>query len=58
MIDTRKETNRLLALVNDGEVDPMMALQMCLDWLTEDEVAEMMDANNLLETDDDMADIE
>jgi hypothetical protein len=54
----RKATNRLLELVNDGEMDPMMALQMCLDWLTEDEVAEMMDANNLLETDDDMADIE
>lgn len=58
MIDARKETNRLLALVNDGEVDPMIALQMCLDWLSEAEVAEMMDANNLVETDDDMADAE
>ena len=55
---SRKATNRLLELVNDGEMDPMMALQMCLDWMSEAEVADMMDSNDLLETDDDMEDAE
>lgn len=51
MSETRKETRRLLDMVDEGEMDPMMALRMCLDWLNEAEVAEMMDANNLLEDD-------
>lgn len=58
MTISRKATNRLLELVNDGEMDPMMALQMCLDWMSEAEVADMMDSNDLLETDDDMEDAE
>ena len=58
MTISRKATVRLLEMVNDGEMDPMMALQMCLDWMSEAEVADMMDSNDLLETDDDMADAE
>ena len=54
----RKATNRLLELVNDGEMDPMMALQMCLDWMSEAEVADMMESNDLMEIDDDMEDAE
>ena len=48
-IDPREQTDRLLEMVEDGYVDPMMALKMCLKWLSEDEVAEMMDANELSE---------
>lgn len=48
-IDPREQTDRLLEMVEDGYVDPMMALTMCLKWLSEDEVAEMMDANELSE---------
>lgn len=48
-IDPREQTDRLLEMVEDGYLDPMMALQMCLKWLSEDEVAEMMDANELSE---------
>lgn len=44
----RKATTRLLDMVNDGEMDPVMALQMCLDWMSEAEVAGMMDSNDLL----------
>ena len=50
---SRKATVRLLDLVNDGEMDPMMALQMCLDWMSEAEVAQMMDSNDLLADEDD-----
>jgi len=48
-IDPREQTDRLLEMVEDGYLDPMMALTMCLKWLSEDEVAEMMDANELSE---------
>ena len=55
----REATNRLLEMVNDGNLDPMMALTMCVKWMSEDEVAEMMDANELSprfeEDDDDFA---
>ena len=53
MTISRKATNRLLDMVNDGGLDPMMALQMCLDWMSEAEVAQMMDSNDLLEDADD-----
>ena len=57
--DVREQTNRLLEMVDDGNLDPMMALTMCLKWMSEDEVAEMMDANELSprfeEGDDDFA---
>lgn len=49
---SRKATNRLLDMVNDGGLDPMMALQMCLDWMSEAEVAEMLSNNDLLEESD------
>jgi hypothetical protein len=52
MTETRKATKRLLDMVDDGGLDTMMALQMCLDWLSEAEVAEMLEANDLLEDDE------
>lgn len=42
-----KNRDKLLQMVEDGELDPMMALQMCANWLSEDEVGEMLDANEL-----------
>jgi hypothetical protein len=44
-----KHRDRLIELVEDGMLDPMMALQMCANWLSEDEVGEMLDANELSE---------
>jgi hypothetical protein len=41
--------DRLIELVEDGIVDPMMALQMCAAWMTDADVAEMLDANELSE---------
>jgi hypothetical protein len=50
--------DKALELVEDGMLDPMMALTMCLKWMSNDEVAEMLDANELSERfmeDDDYA---
>ena len=39
--------DKLLEIVDDGNVDPMMALKMCMKWMSNDEVGEMLDANEL-----------
>ena len=39
--------DRLIELVEDGILDPMMAVKMCVQWMTNDEVEEMLDANEL-----------
>ena len=38
---------RLIELVEDGNLDAAMAVTMCAKWMTDDEVAEMLDANEL-----------
>ena len=46
MIDYR---DYAIELVEDGMLDPMMALTMALKWMSNDEVGEMLDANELSE---------
>ena len=46
MADFRDQT---IELVEDGNLDPMMALTMCLKWMSDDDVGEMLDANELSE---------
>jgi len=46
MADNR---DKLIELVEDGNLDPMMALTMCARWMSDDEVGEMLDANELSE---------
>ena len=46
MADNR---DKLIELVDDGNLDPMMALTMCAKWMSDDEVGEMLDANELSE---------
>jgi len=36
-----------LDMVNEGMVDPMLLLQAALNWMSHDEVREMLDANEL-----------
>ncbi len=36
-----------ISLVDDGVVDPMLMLRAALNWLSTDEVREMLDANEL-----------
>ena len=48
--------DRLIELVEDGMIDPMMAVTMCAKRMSNDEVGEMLDANELsdrfMETED------
>lgn len=44
---TPDNRDRAIELVEDGMVDPMMMVTMCLKWMSNDEVAEMLDANEL-----------
>ena len=39
--------DRLIELVEDGILDPLMAVKMCAQCMTNDEVEEMLDANEL-----------
>jgi len=37
----------LIELVEDGNLDPMMALRMCSMWMKEGEIKKMLKANEL-----------
>jgi len=45
---SRHFTNRLLEMIDDGLLDPMMVVTMATAWMSEDDVREMMEANELL----------
>jgi len=45
--------SRLIDLCDDGVLDPMMAVKMCVKWMTNDEEAEMLEANGFNEESDD-----
>ena len=45
----RKETNRLLDMIEEGLIDPHAVADMCLAYMSEADVADMMRANDLLE---------
>ena len=49
----RKATNKFIEMVQDGLIDPMTAVIMCAKWMSEDDVAEMMKANELEDEEDD-----
>ena len=39
--------DQLIEMIEDGMLDPMMAVTMCVKWMSNDEVGEMLDANEL-----------
>ena len=49
----RKNTNLLLEMISDGTLDKDLLIQACLMWMSEDEVTEMAQRNEFLESDDD-----
>ena len=51
-IDVRKNTNRLLQMIDEQLLDPRDVVLMCVKWMSEDEVFEMMRANELFEEDE------
>jgi len=46
---TRKVTNQLLEMIEDGILDPQTVLEACLSYMSEADVADMARANELLE---------
>ena len=48
-MSTRKVTNKLLELIEEGVLDPQMVINACLCYMSEDDVADMAHANELLE---------
>ena len=45
---TRKVTNMVLGMVDEGWVSAETVLKMCLKWMSEDDVKAMAEANELL----------
>lgn len=50
---TRKATNKLLQLVEEGCIDRDMVILACLNYMSEDEVADMCRINDISDDDDD-----
>lgn len=59
MSETRKTTNKILEMIDQSILDPKDVVLMCLKWMSEDEVTEMVKANELdLEQEEEFADLE
>ena len=46
---SREKTNRLLEMIDDGELDARQVVLMCVKYMSEDDVADMLDVNELSE---------
>ena len=55
IINARPNTNKLIALIDDGMLDKDTVLLAALNWLSEDDVLEMAEQNDLMFDDDDGA---
>lgn len=47
MAGTRKATNKLLELIDDGMISARDVVTMCLKWMSEDDVEAMCKANEV-----------
>jgi hypothetical protein len=47
MHETRKATNKVLEMVDEGMLNPRDVLVMALKWMSEDEVKAMCEANEI-----------
>lgn len=50
---TRKATNKLLQLIEDGCIDRDSIILACLKYMSEDEVTDMCRINDIVDDDDD-----
>lgn len=55
-METRKATNKILEMIDEGLLSPTSVVEMCLKWMSEDDVAAMAEANELFEEDEDEED--
>ena len=51
-MDVRKSTNKILEMIDECVLDPKYVVLMCLKWMSEDDVAEMAEANELFKEDE------
>jgi hypothetical protein len=49
---SREYTNKLLEMVEEGLLDKDMVIMACVKYMSEDEVRDMMEANEFLEHED------
>jgi hypothetical protein len=49
----RTQTIKLLDMMYEGTISPTMVAEMAMAWMSEDDVAAMMRANDILEEEDD-----
>jgi hypothetical protein len=47
MSETRKATNKILEMIDEQLLDPKDVVIMCLKWMSEDDVREMAEANEI-----------
>ena len=52
----RTQTTRLLDMMADGVISAQAVAEMALSYMSEDDVADMMRANDILDEDEDEAD--
>jgi len=48
----RTQTTKLLAMMDEGLISAEMVAEMCLAYMSEDEVADMMRSNDILDEED------
>ena len=48
----RKQTNKLIDMMDEGLISAAAVAEMCLAYMSEDDVADMMLANDIIEQDD------
>ena len=52
MGDARRYTNHLLDLIHDGAVDKDYVIHACVGYMSEDDVKDMMEYNNIIRADE------
>ena len=50
---SRKVTCKLIDMMDDGAIDSRTLVEMCLNWMSEADVAEMAASNDLFESEED-----
>jgi hypothetical protein len=51
-VQTRKSTNRLLEMIENGSIDPKDVVMMCVKFMSEDDVDEMCRINEVFVEED------
>ena len=49
---SRKITCKLLDMMDEGAIDSRTLVEMCLNWMSESDVAEMAESNDIFESEE------